>query len=32
MSQLEGFKISDVSPVSESIIDQTDIYLMMKKK
>jgi hypothetical protein len=32
MSQLEGFKISDVSPVSESIIDQTDNILDDEKE
>ena len=32
MSQLEGFKISDVSQVSESIIDQTDNILDDEKE
>ena len=32
MSQLEGLKISDVSPVSESIIEQTDNILDDEKR
>ena len=32
MSQLEGLKISDVSPVSESIIEQTDNILDDEKE
>ena len=32
MAQLEGFDISDVSPVSKSIIDQTDSILDDEKE
>ena len=32
MAQLEGFNIADVSPVSKSIIDQTDSILDDEKE